>query len=156
MTFKDSAGIWEEDRFVPIIESLLNIIFSILLLKFFGLAGVFWGTIVSGLALWCYSYPKFVYKKMFSRGYFDYARETLNYIFVFFVIVFITYISTNLYLFSNSLLQLVFNGCLCLIVPFVLIGIVFRKHEEYKYFVELIQKILFKLMNKMKFVKHQK
>ena len=64
--------------------------------------------------------------------------------------------ATNLYLFSNSLLQLVFNGCLCLIVPFVLIGIVFRKHEEYKYFVELIQKILFKLMNKMKFVKHQK
>lgn len=156
MTFKDSAGIWEEDRFVPIIESLLNIIFSILLLKIFGLAGVFLGTIVSGLALWCYSYPKFVYKKIFSRSYFEYACETLNYIFIFCIIVFITYISTNLYLFSNSFVQLIFNGCLCLIIPFVLISIIFRKHEEYKYFLELIKKILFKIMNKSKSIKRQK
>ncbi|MCI6266633.1 MAG: hypothetical protein MR598_07315, partial [Erysipelotrichaceae bacterium] len=39
MAFKDSAGIWREDKFVPLIESLLNIVFSIICLKIFGLAG---------------------------------------------------------------------------------------------------------------------
>ncbi|MDO4963796.1 MAG: polysaccharide transporter [bacterium] len=34
-TFKDAAGIWEEDKFIPILESTLNIVFSIVFLKFF-------------------------------------------------------------------------------------------------------------------------
>lgn len=57
--FKEAAGIFYEDRFVPIIESLLNIVLSIIFVKKFGLMGVFMGTVASGLVLWCYSYPKY-------------------------------------------------------------------------------------------------
>ncbi|MTP16925.1 oligosaccharide flippase family protein, partial [Turicibacter sanguinis] len=79
-TFKDSAGIWQEDKYVPLIESFFNILFSIVCLKYFGLSGVFMGTIISGLVLWCYSYPRFVYKKLFNRHYLAYFVETLGYI----------------------------------------------------------------------------
>ena len=65
--FKETAGIFYEDRFVPIIESILNIVLSIIFVKKFGLMGVFMGTIASGLVLWCYSYPKYVYNKLFGR-----------------------------------------------------------------------------------------
>ena len=67
--FKEAAGIFYEDRFVPIIESLLNIVLSIIFVKKFGLMGVFMGTIASGLVLWCYSYPKYVYNKLFGRKF---------------------------------------------------------------------------------------
>jgi len=71
ITFKEAAGIFYEDRFVPLIESLFNIIFSCILVKWFGLSGVFMGTIISGLVLWGYSYPKYVYRYLFEREYRD-------------------------------------------------------------------------------------
>lgn len=75
--FKEAAGIYHEDRFVPVVESLLNIVVSVVLVQWIGLPGVFIGTFVSSLALWCYSYPKYVYKKLFGRTYRQYAIEML-------------------------------------------------------------------------------
>ena len=83
--FMNAAGICIENRFVPLFEALINIVASIICLKIFGLAGVFMGTIISGLALWCYSFPKFVYKKLLRRKYKDYIKETFGYIALFFV-----------------------------------------------------------------------
>ena len=47
IAFKEAAGIYYEDRFVPLVESAINIISSIILVQKFGLAGVFLGTIQS-------------------------------------------------------------------------------------------------------------
>ena len=38
--FKEAACIFYEDRFIPLIEAIVNIITSIFLAKFMGLAGV--------------------------------------------------------------------------------------------------------------------
>ena len=77
--FKEAAGIYHEDRFVPVVESLINIIVSVILVQWIGLPGVFIGTFVSSLALWFYSYPKFVYKKLFGRTYRQYIVEMVAY-----------------------------------------------------------------------------
>ena len=82
-TFKEAAGIYHEDRFIPLIESAINIVASIALVQFLGLPGVFIGTILSSLILWCFSYPKFVYKPLFGRSYRQYALETLSYFAIF-------------------------------------------------------------------------
>ena len=142
MAFKDSAGIWQEDKYVPLVESLLNIVFSILLLKIFGLAGVFMGTIISGLALWCYSYPKYVYKKLFNRSYLDYAKETLGYIFLFILLSLLTYEISNLIIVSNPYLQVIINTLIAITIPNIILLILFRKTDNFKYFKELVQKLL--------------
>ena len=142
MAFKDSAGIWKEDKFVPLIESALNIVFSILMLKVFGLAGVFIGTIISGLALWCYSYPRFVYKKLFKRRYVDYAKETLGYICLFILIATFTYGLSTVLEVGNPYLQVVLNILICLIIPNLILYLIFRKTENFTYFKELLGSIL--------------
>ena len=76
LVFKEAAGIFHEDRWVPVAESLINIVASVVLVQVMGLAGVFVGTFLSSLALWCYSYPKYVYKRLFHRSYRQYAVET--------------------------------------------------------------------------------
>ena len=73
--FKEGAGIYHEDRFVPLIESLINIIASVILVQAMGLPGVFIGTFLSSLVLWFYSYPRFVYRRLFRRSYWQYAIE---------------------------------------------------------------------------------
>lgn len=148
IAFKDSGGIWSEDKYIPIIESILNIIFSIIFLKFFGLAGVIMGTIISGLALWCYSYPKFVYKKVFDRSYISYIKETVGYIIIFIICASITYLISKIIIIENILIQLLLNAIVCLIIPNLILFILFRKTENFEYFLELIVKILGKFKRK--------
>lgn len=143
--FKDSAGIWQEDKFVPLIESVLNILFSIILLKIFGLVGVFMGTIVSGLALWCYSYPRFVYKKLFKRNYLKYTKETLGYIILFSLLSILTYQVSTLFSFSNIYMKFLANTLVALIIPNLILFLLFRKTENFKYFEKLIQKFFSKV-----------
>lgn len=145
-TFKDSAGIWREDKFVPLIESILNILFSIICLKLWGLAGVFIGTIISGLVLWCYSYPKFVYKKLFNQSYKNYAIETIKYIALFLVILILSYFLSTTLIVNNTILQLMLNTVIGLIVPNAILIIIFRNHENYNYFKKLIVKLFTKFM----------
>ncbi len=87
VVFKEAAGIYHEDRFVPIVESLLNIAVSVVLVQWIGLPGVFIGTFVSSLALWFYSYPKFVYKKLFGRSYRQYVVEMVLYSLVYLAVM---------------------------------------------------------------------
>ena len=126
ITFKDSGGIWYEDRFFPIIESLLNIGFSILFLKIFGLAGVFMGTIASSMILWCYSYPVLVYKKLFKRSYVNYTLETLGYLLLFVIIASVSFVLSLVVKVDNLLLQFVINTSISAIVPNLIMFLIFK------------------------------
>lgn len=148
--FKEAAGIFHEDRFVPLLEAFVNIISSIVFLNYFGLAGVFMGTVLSNLVLYLYSYPKYVYKKLFNRSYIDYIKETLGYILLFIFIAAITYGLSLLVKVDNNLLQVIVNTILCLIVPNMLMIIIFRKTDNYHYFKELLFKIINKVFKKIK------
>lgn len=144
-TFKDAAGIWVEDKYVPVVEAILNIVFSIVLLKIFGLAGVFMGTVISGLALWCYSYPKYVYKKLFNRSYVDYAKETLGYLLLFVILAAGTFAISRLVVFDNIWLQFFSDTLISLIVPNVILFVIFRKSDNFQYLLHLVEKFMIKL-----------
>lgn len=58
--FKEAAGILYEDRWVPLVESFVNIAASVMLVKVFGLAGIFMGTILSTMIIFSYTYPVLV------------------------------------------------------------------------------------------------
>lgn len=137
--FKEAAGIFYEDRFVPIIESLLNIVLSIIFVKKFGLMGVFMGTIGSGLVLWCYSYPKYVYNKLFGRKIADYIKETIYYFIIFILIAGFTYSLAILISFDNVYLQFISNVLIALIVPNVIMLLLFSKDESFKYFINMLK-----------------
>lgn len=137
--FKEAAGIFYEDRFVPIIESLLNIVLSIIFVKKFGLMGVFMGTIASGLVLWCYSYPKYVYNKLFGRKISDYMKETIYYFIIFILIAGFTYSLAILISFDNVYLQFISNVLIALIVPNVIMLLLFSKDENFKYFINMLK-----------------
>lgn len=138
MSFKEAAGICYEDRFVPVIESALNIIFSIIFVKKFGLAGVFMGTLVSGLALWCFSFPKFVYKKIFNRNYINYFLETFGYIVSGLFIVGTSYFLAKTVHFDNNIYEFIKNCIVSVLIPNFLIIIIYFKFGSFKYCVNLI------------------
>lgn len=147
--FKEAAGIFYEDRFVPLIESFINIVASIILAKLFGLIGVFIGTILSSLALFLYSYPIFVYKKLFNRKYSEFIKEHLKYLIISVIITVITALLINCINVSNLILQLVINGLVCIIIPNIVYIAIFRKTEEFKYYFNLLKQLLGKKIKKI-------
>lgn len=140
--FKEAAGIFHEDRYVPIVESIVNIVASLILLKFFGLAGVFLGTIISNLILHFYSYPKYVYKELFKDNYKNYFKSIFTYFILFIFIASFTSIVCSIIKVDSPLVQTIINIGISLIIPNLINYIFLHRKEEFNYLKELINKIL--------------
>ena len=143
-TFKEAAGIFYEDRFVPLIESAINIIASIILVKILGLIGVFIGTILSSLILFLYSYPIFVYKRLFNKKYSDFIKNHLKYLIISIFTVVITALVINQINISNLFITLLVNAIICCIVPNLIYILLFFRTEEFKYYLNLLKQLLCK------------
>ncbi len=138
-SFKDAAGIYYEDRYIPLVESFINILVSIFLVKKIGLPGVFIGTIISGLVLWCYSYPIYVYKKLFNKKYFDYIKETLEYLLLFLLLGTFTYILSNIINFNNIYFNLIYDVLIAFLIPNLIMILLFYKNDNFKFYLRILK-----------------
>ncbi len=147
-SFKEAAGIFYEDRFVPIIESVVNIVFSVILVKICGIAGVFIGTILSSMVLHVYSFPKYVYGPIMKRKKQEYIIDIIKYTLVLALAFVITLATNQIVIFDNRYIDIVKNGIICMIIPNLVFFVVYRKSEEYKYFKEMIKNMINKKLKR--------
>lgn len=76
--FKDTAGIFWQDRFSPIAESIINIASSIVLGLFMGLNGIIIGTILSTVLAPLWVEPKMLYKHYFKKNVWGYFKKYIR------------------------------------------------------------------------------
>ena len=141
-TFKEAAGIFYEDRFVPLIESIINIAMSLILVQILGLGGVFVGTIASTMVLLLYSYPKYVYKLVLGGTYLEYFKLHIKHGLVTLIICLFTAYLSNFIIIPNVWLQLILNGILCLLVPNTLYFLFAMKMPEFDFYKQKLKTIL--------------
>lgn len=141
-TFKEAAGIFYEDRFVPLIESIVNIAMSLILVQILGLGGVFVGTITSTMVLLLYSYPKYVYKLVLGGTYLEYFKLHIKHGLVTLIICLFTAYLSNFIIIPNVWLQLILNGILCLLVPNTLYFLFAMKMPEFDFYKQKLKTIL--------------
>lgn len=137
-SFKEAAGIFYEDRFVPLVEAGTNLVMSLIFMHFFGLAGVFMGTVCSNLVLHLYSYPKFVYKTLFKKEYTQYYKDFTKYFLLFIVTGSVTYIISNT-LVNNNYHNLLFQLIVCITTPNLIYIVIFKKNQEFKFFLNILK-----------------
>lgn len=147
-TFKEAAGVFYEDRYVPIIESVVNIVVSIALANVIGLAGVFIGTIASNMVLFLFSFPKYVYKKILHGEVKEYIKENIQYAVMFAVSFIITYVFIQFVKITNNYLLVLIYGIICLIIPNLIFFIVKHKTEEFKYYKNLVMNMKSKFLKR--------
>ena len=150
MSFKEAAGIFYEDRIIPIIESIINLVASIIFLKIFGLPGVMLGTITSTLIVFLYSYPKYVYQKLFGKKGIYYIKEIAKYLIITVLILYATYTLTNFITVSNLYIKLIINAIICIVIPNIIIFILFFKNEYYKYYISLASNTYKRIINRIR------
>ncbi|WP_416258724.1 lipopolysaccharide biosynthesis protein, partial [Clostridium perfringens] len=75
--FKDGFGIYW-DVGAPIIESIVNLIFSIVLAKYIGIVGIFIGTIISNILIVEFWKPYVLFKEGFRINVFKYIDQAVK------------------------------------------------------------------------------
>lgn len=73
LNFRNALGVYWEDRMKPVVEAVVNLLVSIVLVKFFGMMGVFLGTTISVLAVTLWWEPHTLYRygiRLPMRSYF--------------------------------------------------------------------------------------
>lgn len=140
--FKDAAGIQYEDRFVPIIEAISNIVFSLIFIKLFGVVGVFLGTTCSYFCIYAYTFPILIYKGLLHKKYIDYVMELLKYFGTFVVSMSISYTLSNMIVLNSSFVKFIISGVICLIVPNILFILIFGRTPEFESLKNRILRLL--------------
>lgn len=139
-TFKEAAGIFHEDRFIPIIESIINLIASILLGMKFGLAGIFMGTIISTMIVYLYTYPFIVYKPLFEKNIWNYYKEVITHLILYLICFACSYFLCQALQVNSLLLQFVINIIVCMGTCLGIYYVVFRNTMEFQFYVDLLKK----------------
>ena len=108
------------------------------------------GTVLSNLVLHLYSYPKYVYKKLFYRSYLKYYKEMLGFLFMAFISGLLTYAFSTLVVSSNITLTFILKIVICLLIPNLFNVIIFRNKEELKYFINLFKQYYAMIIKRLK------
>ncbi|WP_424767285.1 lipopolysaccharide biosynthesis protein [Paenibacillus sp. sgz302251] len=145
-TFKNKAGLFTQDQYIPLIEGLLNLIASLVFLKYFGLSGIFMGTALSTIATVCWTQPCIVYKHVFNRPVRSYFKNYGYYLLLTISTCCITTICCNYFVVGDTFTSLLVRGLFCLLIPNFIYVVVFYKSNEFQY----LKSIIFTLMSDFK------
>lgn len=78
LNFKIASGLFEQDRYLPLIQGGVNLVVSIILVQKIGVAGVYVGTLVSGI-LANLIRPMIIYRVCFDRRPWSYFVDSCKY-----------------------------------------------------------------------------
>ena len=139
-TFKNVKGLYWQDRYKPIFEMLVYIVFALVLVNHFGLLGVLLGTTSSLLFVVLWVEPLVLYKHGFNKS------PTEYYFAYFLVFIFTIAFSFILYFVLLKLQNTIFNFLIRMVavifIPNILVWSVIKKTEEYKYLYQKIKEVL--------------
>lgn len=146
---KSAAGLYREDRYIPIFTALINLVVSIVLVKPLGLAGVLIGTITCAVLLPIWYKPILVYKHVLHGNLKKYYKRLIEYTLVFIVNVVIVYFATSIQISEFKILQLIYCFIISAIVPVIIPIILYHETIEFKYLKDKLISIKNSIMNKL-------
>lgn len=139
--FKEAAGLFWNDRYKPLVESVLNLSLSIPLALHFGVLGTILGTIVTTLLLSIPVEAYILFKNYFNESPINYFIKQILYFILTIIIGFITYILIN-FITGKSLVFFILKLLISIIIPNIFLVAIFIHTKEFKYYVVLIKKII--------------
>ncbi|KGR76414.1 lipopolysaccharide biosynthesis protein [Ureibacillus manganicus] len=143
-TVKSAAGLYDVDKFSPLIQSAVNLVFSIILVQEVGLIGVFIGTIISSLVLPTWQKPYLVYKYVFKTSSILYFKSYLKYLVILTIIGNLTFWLLESYFADFTIENYIIRLVVCAIIPNALIMLFFYRTEEFRGLIGILQSIFMK------------
>jgi hypothetical protein len=135
--FKTAAGVFVEDRYLPLIQGAVSLALSLGLVHSLGLVGVFLGMVVSGL-LANIIRPVIIYRVCFAMKATSYYVDWLKYLAVMIVALVLCKGAAWFIMKELTLGTFVLTALVISVVFNVIFVVVFRKSEEFAYLYGII------------------
>lgn len=142
--YRTAAGVFEQDRYLPIVQGLVNLVLSIVLVQKIGITGIYVGTVVSGI-LANIVRPVVINRVCFDKGAAEYFIDSAKYVVSFVGTVLLllcisSYVLENLTILSFAVMFVI----ICVVFNAIFI-ILFGRSGEFKYcynlFIKKIRKV---------------
>lgn len=140
-TYKDSAGIWHKDRFRPLITAGANLLMNLIMVHIWGIYGVLLSTVLSTIFVGMPWVLHNLFTTVFEKRFFyDYIIELLKYAGIALASCILVFLSCH-FISLGKWETLLVRAVICCILPNVFYFIVYRKKEEFRQCIYLIDKI---------------
>lgn len=129
--FREASGTFYYDRYKPLAEGLLNLILSLILVRFLGISGVLIGTIITNLTICMPIEPYVLYKYGFEKSIKKY--QIVNYgLLVLFILTLFLFNIFKIDTISNIYLRVITNGLISVTISILIILILIIFNENIK------------------------
>lgn len=138
---KSAAGIYEPDKYVALLQAIVNLISSIALVKLIGLPGVYVGTLIQG-TLSTILKPILSYKVMFGVSSRYYFIDSLKYGSAVIISYVICTIIKKFILSNVTIMRFIWMIPVVVIVPNTVFVLLFHKRPEFRFMVGTARRIV--------------
>lgn len=144
LTFRDALGLFWYDRHKPIFEAAINLIFSIILVKHIGIAGVFLGTTISTLttSFWVEAYVLFKYA--FDSPVLPYFKKYISYTLLTLIVSILSLFISNLIPY-DGIIGLFFKLVITLLIVNMSYLLLYWNTSEFQYIYKIVKQKIFKI-----------
>lgn len=147
--YKDASGMWHEDRFRPLVAALTNLVLNLILVQFIGLYGILISTVA---AIICVGIPWLLsnlFEVIFDKTHItDYIRKLLYYVVTVAFSCAITYLICSFINFG-LIATILLRTFISLIIPNVIYYFAYRKTNEFKQLILIVDRITKGKFNKL-------
>ena len=144
-TYRVTLGLFRKGSFTAYIAAITNIVFSIILCKFFDVTGIYIGTSLALLVSYIWIDPCLIYKYEFKKTTTTYFKKLIIYIIVFFIDIVVTLNAIKI-ITIDGFLGFILKMILVMVIPNIINLIALYKEKEFKainerFFIPIIHKI---------------
>ena len=130
-TYRTTLGLFNKSRVTPYIGALINLVFSVILCKIFGLVGIFLATSLAQLMSYSWIDPYIIYKYEFKSSVLKFYKKYLGYFITFFIEIICCVWICN-FININNILDFFIKCIIVLVIPNILNLFLYYKSDEYK------------------------
>lgn len=141
LMFRDSLGLFWNDRYKPLFESLINLVASIILASRYGIIGVLLGTFISTMTTDFWVEPFILYRHGFTSRLREYFYRYGMYTVVTLAAGMVTWYANEL-VHGATITSFAFRLMICLIIPNVIFLLIFSWTKEFKYLSTIVTQVI--------------
>lgn len=145
LTYKDAAGMWEQDFWKPYVGIIVNLGTSIALAHYIGVEGVIIGTIVVMVLIYFPWETYVLHKHLFMHSSKAYLIKMLSYIIGTLVAAGITYIMCSL-VNDAGIGPFIIKMLICVFIPNIIFGVFYSRTREFN---SVYKRVLLAVKSKM-------
>ena len=148
--YRQTSGLFKYAKYSMLLCSVLNVILSIILGKFYGLFGIILASVISRILTNIWYEPYTLYTKFFMKNPKEYYLAVIFRTLLTIILIALLTPVINLITMENVYVRIILKTLICGSIPLGVFAIIFRKNEDYIYTKNKAKEILKKIFNKVR------